>query len=258
MWPFKKHSKESERKLAKTVLCIPGNWIDFEDFQKSLIVSSAAAYMVVGDILINGKEQRHYSIEFCNRDVQMENSFRVAGRTTGIEEDELLQLGDHRHVIYVTGETGSLREAKYIARAGLALLEAGGTGLKVESTGIAFSKIMWIDMVANLNRERDLYAMFVLESIVKDDGTVFSSGMHNLGFKDTLISNEKFEDAVSLIRTFGYYQIVENPIVKNNQTFQIGPGFPLYRITNELHPPYAEGETFYNPFGMWRLAKISQ
>ena len=113
-------------------------------------------------------------------------------------------------------------------------------------------------MMANLEPERDLYAMFVLESIVNDDGTVFSCGMHNLGFKDTLISNEKFEDAMSLIRAFGYYQIVDKPIIKNNQTFQMGPGFPLYRITNDLHPPYAESETFYNPFGMWRLTKISQ
>jgi hypothetical protein len=130
MWPFKKHVKETDRKPAKTVLCIPGNWIDFEDFKKSLIVSSAAAYMVVGDILINGKEQRHYSIEFCNRDRRMENSFRVAGRITGIDEHDLLEIGDHQHVIYITGETGSLREAEYIARAGLALLEAGGTGLR--------------------------------------------------------------------------------------------------------------------------------
>jgi hypothetical protein len=258
MWPFKKHVKEIELKPAMTILCIPGNWMDFEDFKKSLIVSSGAEYMLVGDILINGKGQRHYSIEFCSHDLRMENSFRVAGRTTGIDVQELVKIGDHRHVIYISGETGNLEEAENIARAGLALLEAGGTALKVESAGKAFSKTMWQDFFTNFEPERDLYGMFVLDSILENDGTVFSCGLQNLGFRDTIVSNEEFEDANRLLRIFAFYQIVDKPIIKNNQTFQLGPGLPLFRITNELRPPYENSETFHNPFGMWRLAKITQ
>lgn len=253
MWPFKNPVKPT-----KSVICIPGNWKDFEYFHGSLIISSGASYMVVGNILINGKGKRHYSFEFCEHDPRMKDSFRVAGRVTEISDETLEEIANHKYVIYISGETGNLEEAEKIARAGMAVLNTGGIALKIESAGKAFSKSMWLEFMADFEPERHLYDMFVLGSIIDKDGTVFSCGMHNLGLKDTIVSDEEFEDAVDLIRIFGYYQIVDKPDIKNNQTFQIGPGSPLFRITNELHPPNANSEFFHNPFGMWRLAKIHQ
>jgi hypothetical protein len=253
MWPFKEPVKP-----AKSVICIPGNWTDFEAFHGSLIVSSGASYMVVENILINGQGKRHYSFEFCERDSRMKDSFRVAGRTTGISDEILEEIADHQYVIYIAGETGNLEEAEQIARAGMAILNAGGIALKIESAGKAFSKNRWLEFMANFEPERHLYDMFVLDSIIDDDGTVLSCGMHNLGLKDTIVSDEKFEDARGLIRIFAYYQIVDKPDIKNNQTFQTGLGSPLFRITNELHPPHANIELFHNAFGMWRLARVDQ
>jgi hypothetical protein len=258
MWPFKKPVKEPDAKPAKSVICIPGNWKDFEDFHGSLIVTSGASYMVVGNILINGKDKRHYSFEFCDRDPRMKDSFRVAGRVTEIGDETLEEIADHKYVIYISGETESLEGAEQIARAGMAVLNTGGIALKIESAGKAFSKAMWLEFMTDFEPERHLYDMFVLDSIIDTDGTVFSCGMHNLGLKDSIVSNEEFEDAMGLIRIFGYYQIVDKPDIKNNQTFQPSPESPLFRITNELHPPYANNEVFHNPFGMWRLAKIDQ
>lgn len=258
MWPYKKPAKEPDFKPAKSIICIPGNWNDFEDFHGSLIVSSGASYMVVGNMLINGKSNRHYSFEFCEHDVRMKESFRVAGRVTEISDEILEEVADHKYVIYISGETGNFEEAEQIARTGMAVLNAGGIALKIESAGIAFSRNMWLEFIADFEPERHLYDMFVLDSIIDNDGTVFSCGMHNLGFKDTIISNEEFEDAMGLIRIFGYYQIVDKPDIKANQTFQTGPGSPVFQITNELHPPFANSEFFNNPFGMWRLTKINQ
>ena len=258
MWPFKKSKKQSDPKAANTILCIPGNWENREELLLSLVESSSGEYMAAGNILLNSKEKRHYSFEFCDRDARMKDSFRFAGRVTAIGEEILESIADHTFVVYITGETGSLEEAEHIAKAGFALLNAGGTGLKVESTGKAFSKAKWGEFMANLEPERHLYEMFVLDSITANDGTVFSCGMQNIGFKDTIISNEKFADANELLRIFGYYQIVDKPEIKNNQTFQMAAGSPIYRITDEPSPPYENSETFQNPFGMWRLTRISQ
>jgi len=256
MWPFKKPVKQPAHKPATSVLCIPGNWTDFEAFQEALIVSSGASCMVVGNMLINGKDKRHYSIDFCEHDAKMSESFRVAGRVTELPNETLDEIASHRFVLYISGETGNLAEAEQIARAGMALLKAGGIALKVESAGKAFSRTTWLEFISNFEPERHLYDMFVLDSITRDDGTVFSCGMHNLGFKDTIISGEPFEEAMNLIRMFGYYQIVDKPNIKHNQTFQLSPGAPLFRITEENHPPYANSEVFHNPFGMWRLTKM--
>jgi len=153
MWPFKKQTKKSPPPTAKSILCIPGKWKDFEEFLGSLIVSSGASYMVVGDILINGKNKRHYSIEFCERDSRMKDSFRVAGRVTGMSEEIVEEIGEHSYVVYISGETGSLDEAENIAQAGMAILNAGGIALKIETTGKAFSKDRWLDFMKNFEPE---------------------------------------------------------------------------------------------------------
>jgi hypothetical protein len=90
-----------------------------------------------------------------------------------------------------------------------------------------------------------------------EDGSVFSCGMHNLGYPDTIVSNEEFQYAVDLISIFGCYQLVEKPEIIAGQTFSKEAGAPRFRITNEMNPPYKDEELFTNPFGMWRLSRVS-
>jgi len=242
--------------MAKSILCIPGNWTDFEDFRKSLIVTTDADYLILGKILIDGKRQRHYTIDFCERDERMRASFAIAGKVTMVTEDFLNEIDRHNFVIYISAESGSLEEAGYIAQAANAILKAGGTGIKIESAGKAFEKDSWVDLIENFEPHR-LYEMFVLDSIMDKDGTVYSCGMHNLGLKDTIVSGEEFQDAVDLIKIFGYYQIIDNPVILNNQTFQKDSVSPVFRITNDPKPFYEGHETFGNPFGMWRLTRCT-
>lgn len=257
MWPFKKRNSQQTLQEAKVILCIPGNWNNFEHFQESLIVTSGAQYMVVADMLISGERQRHYKLEFCDRDDKMKASFAVAGKVTGMTESFLDEIAQHKHVVYIIGETGSLQDAENIAYAGNAILKAGGTGIKIESAGKAFDKKKWADFFDRFEPHL-LYKMFVLDSITDEDGTVFSCGMQNLGLKDTIISGEEFQYAVDLIILFGYYQIIDKPVIMNGQTFRKNMESPIFRITAEAQPRYQDHETFANPFGMWRLSRIQQ
>ena len=97
--------------------------------------------------------------------------------------------------------------------------------------------------------------MFVIDSIVDEEGTVYSCGMQNLGYKDTIISGEEFQEAVKLIRIFSYYQIIDKPAINNKQTFSASIESPKYKITDEVNQPNKGDELFENPFGMWRLTK---
>ena len=67
----------------------------------------------------------------------------IAGKVNRITEEFLDEIDRHKYVIYISGETGSLEEAGHIAQAGDALLKAGGTGIKVESAGKAFTRDKW-------------------------------------------------------------------------------------------------------------------
>ena len=256
MWPFKKKKviQDIPQKKFTTVICIPGTWNSRDEFILSIVNTTKGEYLAAGNTLMNAKKERHYTIEFCERDDKMKESFKYAGMVTGVTENFLNEIDNHNYVVYISGITGSLKEAEHIAFAAEAVLKSGGLGIKIETTGKAFEKDKWHDLLQNFE-ESNLYQMFVVDSIFNKDGTVFSCGMQNLGYKDTIVSGEEFQHAVNLIRVFGYYQIVDKPTILNGQTFSTSIESPKYRITDEVNQPYKGHEMFENPFGMWRLTK---
>jgi len=253
MWPFKKKTSvvNSPAKFD-SILCIPGHWKDDQEIKLALIEATNGEYMAAGGVMMNAKNKRHFTFEVCEQDERMKDSFAVAGMVTGVTEGFLEEIGKHHSVVYITAPTGSLQEAGHIAFAAEALLKAGGIGVKVETAGKAFEKEAWFSLTTNF-QEHYTYEMFVIDSLVKEDGTIFSCGMQNLGLKDTIVSNLPFQEAVELIRTFGYYQVVDKPVILPNQTFTPTPGSPIYRITKEDNPPYESEALLGNPFGVWRL-----
>lgn len=256
MWPFKKKSLQQEikPKAFETVICIPGTWNSWDEFILSIVAATNGEYLAAGNILMNAKKEKYYTIEFCERDEKMKESFRYAGMVTRVTDNFLNEIGNHKHVIYISGLTGNLAEAGHMAFAAEAILKAGGLGIKIETAGKAFEKEKWCNMLENFE-ESSLYQMFVIDSIVDKEGGVYSCGMQNLGYKDTIVTGEEFQQAVALISIFGYYQIVDKPIIQHRQTFSTDIESPKFRITDEPNQPNHGQELFENPFGMWRLTK---
>ena len=258
--PFKKGSEpeDSQSKMPEnftSIICIPGNWEDWSEFIISLVGATNGEYLAVGNILMNTSTKHYYEIEMCERDERMMKAFSVAGMVNRVSEKFLEEIGDHKNVIYISGDTGNLNDATHIAYAAQAILKTGGLGIKIETAGKAFEKDQWIDLLENFE-ESNLYQMFVLDSLIDEDGTVYSCGMQNLGYRDTIVSGEEFQDAVDLIKVFGYYQIIDKPLIKDGQTFSVDAEAPIFRITNEPNQPYLGDERFGNPNGMWRLTGI--
>jgi hypothetical protein len=185
----------------------------------------------------------------------MKSSFRVAGSLTGVTDNFLNDIEKHTYVIYITGLGGNVENAERMAFAAGAILKAGGIGVKVETTGKAFVKEKWVGYLDTFEQP-NLYNMFVVDSIVTEEGTVYSCGMHNLGYKDTIVSGEAFQKAVNLIKIFGLYQIVDKPVIKHLQTFRADMESPLFLIRDELNQPNKGDELFENPFGIWRLTRM--
>ncbi len=258
MWPFKKKKTSLQHltpKTFETVICIPGNWSSWDEFILVLVTATNGEFLAAGNILMNVKKKQHYTIEFCERDDKMEKSFSYAGLVNGVSNDFISEIGNHKNVIYISGPTGSLDGATHIAFAAGAILKAGGLGIKIETAGKAFEKDDWHNLLETFE-ESNLYKMFVLDSISDEDGTVFSCGMQNLGFKDTIVSGEEFQQAAALISIFGYYQIIDKPIIQDRQTFSTDTASPMFRIMDEPKQPYKGHNLFGNPFGMWRLTKV--
>jgi hypothetical protein len=256
MWPFKKKKitpKLIENKFTSTI-CIPGMWKDWNEFILAVVDATHCEYIAAGNVLMNAKKEKAYTTEFCSYDERMRNSFSYAGITTGVTESFLDKIAEHNSVIYISGSTGNMEDAAHIAFAAGAVLKAGGLGVKVETAGKAFDKVDWLEKLDHF-KESDLYQMFVVDSLLKENGEVFSCGMQNLGYKDTILSGEEFQKAAALVKLFGIYQLVDKPTILHGQTFSAELESPRFRITHEDEQPYKNDELFGNPLGMWRLTK---
>ncbi len=256
---FQKKNKSANQAVikSKTVLCIPGNWKDRDALIAAIAQSNKNEFLYAGMTLINLKTNKSFELEICKKDERMKKSFQVAGiGNKGVSDDFLIEIDKHTSVIYLISETGDLESAKAIAEAGEAILNSGGIGLKVETAGKAFTKEQWLGLLTNFT-EANLYNMFVVDTIIDKTGATYTCGMHNLGLKDSIVYNEEFQEAAKLLSIFGYYQLIDKPIIKNNQTFSFDENSPIFNISEEENQPYMEDELFNNPFGMWKLEKIS-
>ncbi|HZY37987.1 MAG TPA: hypothetical protein VFE53_15120 [Mucilaginibacter sp.] len=251
MWPFKKKNTEIPRPTVKSIICIPGYWKDpVEIFGRT----EGKLALVGNAILMDIKNKTHYTFELCGRDKKMRKSFDAAGKVTGVSSDFLDEIEKHTSVIYITGDTGNFRDAKSIANAAALICDTGGIGVKVETTGKAFKKSKWLKFV-EAGDDASLYELFVLDSLMMEDGTTYSCGMHNIGYRDVMVSGLEFKEAQHLVRIFNYHRVIDKPIIKTGETFSLSMQSPIYFITNELQQPYIDEELFYNPFGMWRLVR---
>lgn len=250
---FKK--KENKQKSnPKTVLCIPGSWNDRSEIVTSIAKSNPNEFIFAGMVMLNMKTNKGFELQIEEYDENMKESFRIAGSVNRVDEEFIEQIGNHKFIVYLIGETGNLKDSKEIGEAAMAILKAGGIGVKVETTGKAFTKKQWDELISEFE-ESNLYKMFVLDSISDGNGTVYTCGMRNLGYKDSIVSGEEFQYAVELLSVFGYYQIMDKPEIKAGQTFGTSIGSPVFEIVEERNQPNKGDELFENNFGMWRLIR---
>ena len=250
----KKKSVNQTESKPKTILCIPGNWNDRTEIVTAIAENNMNDFIFAGMVLLNLKTNKGFELEICERDDRMKDSFKFAGMVNRVSEEFLNEIDKHNYVVYLSAESGDLESAKEIAEAGNAILKSGGTGIKVETTGKAFTKEHWTELLTDFE-ESNLYQMYVLDSISDGKETTYTCGMHNLGFKDSIVYNEEFQDSVNLLSIFGYYQLIDNPEIHFGQTFSTDMESPIFEIIEEKNQPNFGDELFENPYGMWKLER---
>lgn len=237
------------------ILCIPGTWKDRSEIVTRLAQDSQSDYLFAGVILLNQKTEHKFILEFCEKDDRMRDSFRMAGVTSRLSDEFLDEIDQHNSVVYLSYKCPDLEDLKALSDASSAILEIGGIGIKVETTGKAFSSEQWNRFLDNFD-ESNLYTMYV-QDCISDGKCTYSCGMHNLGLKDTIVYSDDFQESQELISAFGRYQVIDKPTINPNQTFSKDADSDVYLIVEETQQPNIGHELFHNPYGMWRLEKVT-
>ena len=127
--------------------------------------------------------------------------------------------------------------------------------MKIESTGVAHSKERWLKL---LQRDPMLSVLFGCVAYITDErGLTCSCGMHSVGLPDAVVDGEAEDEAVTLLKSFVGYQFLEQPILRDGETFQVAEDKPVYRIEKVACDLYEEDDLFFNANGMWRLTRES-
>lgn len=236
----------SEKEM-EIVLCIPGPWADRSELVQS-IVKDSGGYIFAGMVLMNLETKQPCELDFCDRDDRMLSAFKAAGPHWK-DTPEMELISTHKSVCYLISKGGSIESAHSIMNAANALLNSGGYGVKVESSGLAHPPKDWEEQCKYnyLFKSHSSYVVYITSD------STYSCGMHNFGLPDAIVDSSESENPSELLRVFTHYLLSESPIIRDGQTFSVDSESPAYRVKS--HPPinYGESSLFNNPFGMWTL-----
>ncbi|WP_373716051.1 DUF4261 domain-containing protein [Roseateles sp.] len=233
------------------VLCVPGIWSSRNELVEA-VVRSGSGYMFAGQILMHMPTGQAFELEFHAPDPRMGAAFRAAGphwRDTPAMD----AIGSHASVVYLVGPGGSSGNAEALMLAAAALLNAGGLGVKLESSGVAHSPADWRELCANVH----LFSAHRAYVLYITGPQVYSCGMHCLGLRDAIVDNDGTPEAVELLRVFTRYMFTESPTLRAGQTFSADNHAPVYRLNDDPGPDYGDGSLYANPYGCWRLERVS-
>ncbi len=248
--PAADETTEQTTQPPELVICIPGPWLD-RDVCFNAVMHDSDGYVMFGEHLLNVALSFKCEIEFCGPDQRMEQAFSASG-SHWRDTPEMRAIAEHRSVVYLVGQGGTYAAAEAMILAAGALLDAGGLGVKIESSGLAHPVEKFRNLVAQL------YMCSAHEALVVyvTGREIYSCGMHLLGLPDAITTSAGKEEGVELLREFTRYLFREAPEICDGQTFAADPDSPGFRLRRDHSILYPPGSLFANPYGYWRLEPL--
>lgn len=234
------------------VLCIPGPWRDRAELAQAIALSETG-YALDGGVLRDTVDGFGCDLVLEGPDPELAAAFAKAGPHWA-GSGAMAAVADHDCIVYLAGRGGSREAAEAMMRAGAALVEAGGLGVKVDSTGIAHGPAYWLEMCFGLEQLTAHRALVVYVT----GADVYSCGMHNFGLPDAMTSAVDKAAAADMLRTFTRYLLERAPLLEDGHTFSVSEGTPVYRLHKVPAVDYGADSLFNNPYGAWRLEPLQE
>lgn len=239
------------KKEQTIVIGIPGAWANQDDLVKA--INEIAGYSYAGMVFLNEKTQQSFGVEIYEQDENMRLAFEQLGMGR-LTEEQLDAIAKHTFTVYLIGKGGQIEDARAIMEASHALLQAGGLGVKIETTGKAFSVDTW-NMLCQLEDNARLYDGFVIKLHAEGD-VYYTCGMQNLGLRDAIVGAVDQQTAIYALDAFSLYQILEEPHIRPGESFSPAPESPSFQISQEEDKRYPKEDIYNNSYGLWIMRPI--
>ncbi|WP_020059916.1 DUF4261 domain-containing protein [Bacillus sp. 123MFChir2] len=234
------------------IIGIPGLWKSRTELVQE-VVSKSKGYILAGNIIHHMEKNIGFEIDVYNHDYSLGEAFLYAGG--GRFNQELLsRLEEHTHTVYVTAKVSDMQSIKEVIDVGMALLNAGGIALKIETVGLAYSKEEWKQLANN----KELFPVYShVVNLIGDEKGYYSCGMQIFALPDAMVhSSISLEEAADLLNDFNLYYLVEKPKLKDGDTISFTQNSPVYKLSQCNDYRYEQDDPFYNPCGLWKLEQV--
>lgn len=235
--------------MEDIIIGIPGRWSTQAEIISSV---NESQYLLCSSNQVKDlRQNQNYHFEVYDYDPQLSKAFSLAGRQS-LNKQDLEAIDSHTYTVYITAPGGSIESAYRAMEVSGKLLTCGGLAIKVESSGIAHCFQDWL----TLTMQQDIFSIYkAYVTLIGNDGTYYSCGMHNLGCRDAILKdNISPNEAAQLLETFLLYLLNENPSIKDGDKFSTSPESKVYKVLHQDCDLYSPDNYFHNSFGMWELA----
>lgn len=237
----------TEPKILVT-LRIPGDWADPLELFQAIPTDCD----LKPDLLILG-DGTEVEVNFREPDDQFVSVFANSCRREPTDaEKEAIE--NYTVQVCLTGPGGSEEDAAAMMRAAVAILHAGGAGVFIDNSGIAFGATAWRDMAENTNADA---LSFAFVNIVNSRTETYTVGLHVLGLPDLQMRPQDIGDEGSVIIEMIQYISSREKIVGEGHIIADlkGPRFMVSAVQDNKIPKHSP---MHNPWGRLRLTSTKE
>lgn len=163
--------------------------------------------------------------------------------------DELERVRHYTVNIGVMGPGGSLEAARTMMQAAAAIVQAGGAGVFIDNSGLAYGGEQWLDFADDGSADA---LSFAYVSIVRGQTEAWTMGMHVLGLPEIKMRRADIEPEGDLIIEVLRYMCHSDRPVDQGHVLLLEDGNVLH-VTSKTELDFAAGSPMHNPFGCLML-----
>jgi len=233
---------------VEVTLRIPGRWSNLCELTKSL---PAGCHLTQELFLM--PDGTGFEVNIREADNQFVAVFASSCRQDPTDEEKKA-IEQYSVQVCLTGPGGSAEKARELMRAAEAILQAGGAGVFIDNSGVAFGATQWRE----LSQCNDAEAIsFAFVGIIRGKTDAFTVGLHILGLPDLLMRKEDIgDDGQVIIELIQYVSTHEREVGDGHSILDThGMRFFVSAVKDEK---VAAHSPMHNPWGRLRLTSTSQ
>lgn len=228
------------------VLSIPGPWANWNAFAEAMSQRHGAAFLTAGRMIFSRDSDYRMAIVFSSHNPELEASFRAAAAGR-LNDAQLASVAEHKSVVYLTAGGSALEKVFAASACATAVLQAGGTAVKVESAGAAFSPEDWQSLTSD-----DIAFVAAFLGLERNEpGSIRSYGLRAFALRDVLCHGDYPDNVLDFIAdNYIKHLLFENPEINDGETFTAVPDAPVFTISVTADIKNPAGHAFHNPYGL--------